>query len=123
MRKTTAKSLTMMLTKSSDKLFKIISINFVVIIKDIETDYDFYNWHYVITKTQLSNKTTLKLIYLNTECLVISFNCMFFKSQYTKVKIHIIIMLILIQEINFNKHITNKYIIVSIYLADIVKSN
>ncbi len=43
MRKTTAKSLTMMLTKSSDKLFKIISINFVVIIKDIETDYDFYN--------------------------------------------------------------------------------
>ena len=43
MKKTTAKSLTAMLTKSSDKLLKIMSINSVVIIKDIKTDYDFHN--------------------------------------------------------------------------------
>jgi len=43
MKKTTAKSSTAMLTKSLDKLLKIMSINSVVIIKDIETDYDFYN--------------------------------------------------------------------------------
>jgi len=43
MRKATAKSLTMMLMKSSGKLLKIISINSVIIIKDIKTGYDFHN--------------------------------------------------------------------------------
>ncbi len=43
MRKTTAKSSTTMLMKSSDELLKIISINSVVIIKDIRTGYDFHN--------------------------------------------------------------------------------
>ncbi len=43
MRKATAKSLTTMLTKSSDKLLKIMPINSVVIIKDIEIDYNFHN--------------------------------------------------------------------------------
>jgi len=95
-RKTMTKSLTVMLTKSSGKLLKIMSINSVVVIKDIETGYDFYNWHYVMTKTQLSDKTTSELICLNMRCLIILSNCMFFKSQHIKVKIHTMIMFILI---------------------------
>jgi len=43
MRKTTAKSSMTMLTKSSDKLLKIMSINSVVTVKDIRTGYDFHN--------------------------------------------------------------------------------
>ena len=42
-RKTMTKSLTVMLTKSSGKLLKIMSINSVIVIKDIETGYDSYN--------------------------------------------------------------------------------
>ncbi len=80
MKKTTAKSSMMMLIKSSDKLLKIISINSVVIIKDIATDYDFHNWHYVMTKTQLLNEATSELICLDMRCLVILLDCMFFKS-------------------------------------------
>jgi len=43
MKKVTAKSLMIMLMKSLGKLFKIMSINSVVIIKDIKTGYGFYN--------------------------------------------------------------------------------
>jgi len=43
MKKATAKSSMTMLMKSSGKLFKIMSINSVVIIKDIETGYGFHN--------------------------------------------------------------------------------
>ena len=123
MRKTTAKSLTVMLTKSSDKLLKIMSINSVVIIKDIKTGYDFHNWHYVMAKAQLSDKATSEFICLNTECLVTLLDCTFFKSQHTKVKIHTMTMLISVQEISSDKHMTSKYVIVSIHLAGTVRSN
>ncbi len=123
MRKITAKSLTMMLIKSSDKLLKIISINSVAVIKDIRTGYDFCNWHYVMTKTQLSDKATSEFICLNMKYLVTLLDHMFFKSQHTKVKIHTMTMLISVWEISFNKHMTNEYVIVSIHLAGTVKSN
>jgi len=123
MRKTMTKSSTAMLTKSSDKLLKIISINSVVIIKDIKTDYDFHNWHYVMTKTQLSDEATSELICLNMRCLIILLDCMFFKSQHTKVKICTMTMFISVWEISFNKHMTSKYVIVPIHLAGTVRLN
>jgi len=109
--------------KSLNELLKIMFINFVVIIKDIRTDYDFCNWHYVTAKTWLLDKTTSEFICLNMRCLIILLNCTFFKSQHIKVKICTIIILILIWEISSDKHITSKYVIVSIYLAGTVKLN
>ncbi len=112
-----------MLAKSSDKLFKIMSTDSVAAVKDIETDYEFQNWHYVTVNIYLLNETIIKSIYLDTKCSVTLLNQIFFRSQCSKVKVCTMITLILVQEIDSNKHIISEYVIILIHLVGIISLN
>ena len=84
--------------------------------QDIDIDYDFKNWQYVITEICLAENALSILECIDFDAEIILINIDFFKFQ-TKNHIAIRKMTtsITVRDLNANKYMTNRYAVVSIY--------
>ena len=67
---------------------------------NINTSYEFRNWHYVTANVKLFKSFNLKLVYFNTGCFLLLINKAFLVKQAPD-------FLITIKNISFDNYFTN----------------
>ena len=87
--------------------------------QDIDIEYDFNNWQYVITELCLAENASSIFECVDSEAEIILTNIIFFKFQ-TKDRISIRTMTtsIIVLDLRTNKHLTDKYAIILIYFKE-----
>ena len=84
--------------------------------QDIDIDYDFKNWQYVITEICLTENALSISECIDSDVEIILIDTDFFKSQTRNhVAIRKMTISITVRDLNANKHMTNRYAIISIY--------
>lgn len=119
-------------TNSSKKLytiFKIFSKQFLIIVtsltilfskfnfnQDIDINYDFKDWQYVITQLTLAENASFNLKCVGFEAAITLVDTVFLEAQIKdRVSLKIMTTFISTRKFDVSKHFTNKYAIVSLY--------
>ena len=86
--------------------------------KNIETKYDFRNWHYATTMINLHKNEKPDPECLNTEADVTLADTKYFQDKSKDISIRTMIAFITVRDLETNKHSIDKYAICSMYFAD-----
>ena len=85
---------------------------------DVDIDYAFRQYYYVITIMSLLSEQKFEIDYLNSKCAINLINRFFLIKIYLELFVRTITNFIIIREIEFNKHKTSKYVIIFLYFLD-----
>ena len=85
---------------------------------DVDTDYVFRQYHYVITIMNLLFKQKSEIGYLNSKCAINLMNRIFLIKTHFKLFIKIMTNFVIVRGIESNKHKTSKYVIIPLYFSD-----
>ena len=77
--------------------------------KNIEIDYDFEGWQYVIALINLHKNDKFDFSCIDTETDVTFANENYFRSKFKNIAIRIMTTFIMVRDLRTNKHTTNKY--------------
>ena len=105
------------LDKSTIQVAKLTIVSFKIDSnKNIEIEYKFRNWQYVIAQLSLTEDASNTSKCIDSEVEITLANTQFFKAQIKNfVSIRIMIILITVRSLEANRHSSDKYVIVSMY--------
>ena len=86
--------------------------------KDIETEYDFKEWQYVIVQVSLFSEVKSNFDCIDSETEIILMNEKFFNQKIMNVLIKIMTTSISVKDLKAIKHSTNKYAMLSMYFSE-----
>ena len=86
--------------------------------KNIETDYEFRKWQYVIAMINLHKDDKFDIDCLNTEIDVTLADEKYFRTKFKNVSIRIMTISIIVRELKVIKHTINKYACCFMYFAE-----
>ena len=103
--------------KSTFQIAKLAIVSFKIDFKkNIEIEYEFRNWQYVIAQLNLTENASNTSKCIDSEIEITLANTQFFKAQIKNfVSIQTMITFITIRNLKANRHFSNKYVIVSMY--------
>ena len=105
------------LDKSTIQIAKLAIVSFRIDFnKNIEIEYEFRDWQYVIAQLSLTENASDTSKCIDSRVEITFANTKFFKAQIKNfVSIQIMIIFITVRNLEANRHSSNKYVIVSMY--------
>ena len=85
--------------------------------KDIESEYDFRKWQYVIASIALNKNETSKSACLDTKIEITLVDIQYFKNKFKDILIRTMTFSITIRDLRSTKHSTNKYACCFMYFS------
>ena len=90
---------------------------------DVNQNYDFRQWHYIIAKIKFNLKTFAKFVCLNIECDITLIDRQFLLTQLFNIIVYIKFKTIFVIDIDENKHEITQYVTLFIFVSNIDKND